>query len=67
MTGFNGLSMRRRLDINDEQVMLLLWREGNSTMDIAQIMCIPEATIANRLPHVLARARKAAGGPGWPA
>lgn len=45
-------------DCPTDDELLTLWREGNDTYDIARHFWQDEASIANRLPRVLDRARQ---------
>jgi hypothetical protein len=38
--------------------ILMLWRGGKDTLDIARQLWVPEDHIANRLPHILLRDRQ---------
>lgn len=38
--------------------ILMLWKGGKDTCDIARQLWVDEAHIANRLPHILARSRQ---------
>ena len=33
-----------------EMMMVVLWRQGNDTMEIAALLSLPEFEVANRLP-----------------
>lgn len=57
MTGWNGIRAWP-FNAQDDSTMLSLWRQGHNTLVIAQEMTVPESAIANRLPHVLERARQ---------
>ena len=58
MTGWNNTPAYLGLNVEVDQHMLALWQQGNNTLDIARIMCVPESEVANRLPHILERARQ---------
>lgn len=42
----------------EDQEILLLWRAGKDTCDIAKQLWVDESHIANRLPHILQRDRQ---------
>lgn len=73
MTGWNGMRPRnfrgqfipwdRRRNFftrAEDRLMLRLWRAGNDTLSMTEVLARPESDIANHLPHVLAASREEA-------
>jgi DNA-directed RNA polymerase specialized sigma24 family protein len=41
-----------------EQEILVLWKAGRNTQEIARAVGLPESEVANRLPSILERSRQ---------